>query len=114
MCAKDRSQNSVCSQTELVNSLFHLADVSSCPCLIRDSSGIIVHSNLLLTSKILEDIFISLGFKVEDWPQIEKEEFNFDKLNIPVKFIGLGESMDDLQEFDLEQYIYGLCKNLME
>lgn len=37
-----------------------------------------------------------------------------DSLNIPVKFIGLGESMDDLQEFDLEQYIYGLCKNLME
>lgn len=36
-----------------------------------------------------------------------------DALNIPVKFIGLGESMDDLQEFDLEQYIYGLCKNLM-
>ena len=36
-----------------------------------------------LTSKILEDIFISLGFKVEDWPQIEKEEYNFDKLNIP-------------------------------
>ncbi len=37
-----------------------------------------------------------------------------DQLNIPVKFIGLGEQMDDLQEFDLEQYIYGLCKNLME
>ena len=37
-----------------------------------------------------------------------------DALNIPVKFIGLGESMDDLQEFDLEQYIYGLCRNLME
>lgn len=36
-----------------------------------------------LTSKILEDIFISLGFKVEDWPQIETEEYNFDKLNIP-------------------------------
>ncbi len=36
-----------------------------------------------LTSKILEDIFISLWFKVEDWPQIETEEFNFDKLNIP-------------------------------
>jgi len=35
-------------------------------------------------------------------------------LNIPVKFIGLGEQMDDLQEFDLEQYIYGLCKNLLE
>lgn len=37
-----------------------------------------------------------------------------DSLNIPVKFIGLGEKMDDLQEFDLEQYIYGLCKNMME
>ena len=31
-----------------------------------------------------------------------------DQLNIPVKFIGLGESVDDLQEFDLDQYIYGL------
>ena len=37
-----------------------------------------------------------------------------DTLNIPVKFIGLGEKMDDLQEFDLDQYIYGLCKGLME
>ena len=36
-----------------------------------------------------------------------------DQLNIPVKFIGLGESVDDLQEFDLDQYIYGLCKNLV-
>ncbi|RHM62568.1 MULTISPECIES: signal recognition particle-docking protein FtsY [Coprobacillaceae] len=37
-----------------------------------------------------------------------------DQLNIPVKFVGLGEQVDDLQEFDLEQYIYGLCKNLVE
>ena len=37
-----------------------------------------------------------------------------DQLNIPVKFIGLGEKVDDLQEFDLEQYIYGLCKDLVE
>lgn len=37
-----------------------------------------------------------------------------DTLNIPVKFIGLGESVDDLQEFDLEQYIYGLCKGLVD
>ena len=36
------------------------------------------------------------------------------QLNIPVKFIGLGEQVDDLQEFDLEQYIYGLCKGLVE
>ena len=37
-----------------------------------------------------------------------------DQLNIPVKFIGIGEQVDDLQEFDLEQYIYGLCKGLVE
>ena len=37
-----------------------------------------------------------------------------DQLNIPVKFIGLGERVDDLQEFDLDQYIYGLCKNLVK
>ena len=37
-----------------------------------------------------------------------------DQLNIPVKFIVLAEGVDDLQEFDLDQYIYGLCKNLVE
>ena len=37
-----------------------------------------------------------------------------DQLNIPVKFIGLGEQVDDLQEYDLEKYIYGLCKGLVE
>lgn len=37
-----------------------------------------------------------------------------DALNIPVKFVGLGEQVDDLQEFDLEQYIYGLCKGLVD
>jgi len=36
-----------------------------------------------LASKLLEDIFISLGFKIEDGPQIESEVYNFDKLNIP-------------------------------
>jgi phenylalanyl-tRNA synthetase alpha chain len=36
-----------------------------------------------ITSELLEEIFISLGFKIEDGPQVETEEFNFDKLNIP-------------------------------
>lgn len=31
-----------------------------------------------------------------------------DELGIPVRFIGLGEKMDDLQEFDLEKYLVGL------
>ena len=32
-----------------------------------------------------------------------------DELGIPVRFIGLGEKMEDLQEFDLDKYLYGLC-----
>ena len=33
-----------------------------------------------------------------------------DELHTPVRFIGLGEKLDDLKEFDLESYIYGLCE----
>ncbi|MCP4523911.1 MAG: phenylalanine--tRNA ligase subunit alpha [Candidatus Gracilibacteria bacterium] len=36
-----------------------------------------------ITSNLLEEIFISLGFKIEDGPQVEDENHNFDKLNIP-------------------------------
>lgn len=32
-----------------------------------------------------------------------------DELGIPVRFIGLGEKMEDLKEFDLENYLIGLC-----
>ena len=31
-------------------------------------------------------------------------------VNIPVKYIGFGEKMDDLMVFDIEKYIYGLFK----
>ncbi|MDY2913646.1 MAG: signal recognition particle-docking protein FtsY [Candidatus Enteromonas sp.] len=31
-----------------------------------------------------------------------------DELGVPVRFIGLGEGMGDLQEFDLDKYLYGL------
>ena len=34
------------------------------------------------------------------------------ELNIPVKFVGLGEKMDDLQEFDAEKYVYGLFADM--
>ena len=30
------------------------------------------------------------------------------RIGLPVKFIGLGEKMEDLAEFDLEKYLYGL------
>ena len=34
-------------------------------------------------------------------------------VHIPVKFIGLGEGIDDLKSFDIEEYIYGLFKDMM-
>ena len=36
-----------------------------------------------------------------------------EEVDIPVKYIGLGETKDDLQVFDIEDYIYGLFKDMM-
>lgn len=33
-------------------------------------------------------------------------------VNIPVKFVGLGEGVDQIEAFDIEKYIYGLFKDL--
>ncbi len=35
-------------------------------------------------------------------------------VSIPVKFIGLGEGMEDLKVFDIENYIYGLFKDMID
>ncbi|MDR3330292.1 MAG: signal recognition particle-docking protein FtsY [Mycoplasmataceae bacterium] len=35
-----------------------------------------------------------------------------DAFNLPVKFMGLGESLNDLEPFDLEMFIHGLTKEL--
>ena len=37
-----------------------------------------------------------------------------ESVNIPVKFIGLGEGLTDLQTFDIEKYIYGLFKDMIK
>lgn len=36
------------------------------------------------------------------------------ELHIPIKFVGLGEKMDDLQPFDPEQFVYGLFAEMVE
>ena len=36
-----------------------------------------------------------------------------EETKIPVRYIGLGETKDDLQTFDIEKYIYGLFKDMM-
>ena len=35
-----------------------------------------------------------------------------EEIGIPVKFVGLGEGINDLEKFDIEKYIYGLFKDL--
>jgi len=35
-----------------------------------------------------------------------------DSVDIPVKFVGLGEKKEDLKVFDIEKYIYGLFKEM--
>ncbi|VEU58730.1 signal recognition particle-docking protein FtsY [Mycoplasmopsis gallinacea] len=37
-----------------------------------------------------------------------------DEYNLDVKFLGLGEKLDDLQEFDLELFIYQMTKDLID
>ncbi len=37
-----------------------------------------------------------------------------EEVGIPVKFIGLGEKMEDLKVFDIENYIYGLFKDMVK
>lgn len=36
-----------------------------------------------------------------------------EEVQLPVKFVGLGEKVDDLKPFDIEEYIYGLFKDMM-
>ncbi|MCM3337261.1 signal recognition particle-docking protein FtsY [Paenibacillus sp. MER TA 81-3] len=36
------------------------------------------------------------------------------ELNMPVKFVGLGEKMEDLQEFDSEQFVHALFAGLIQ
>lgn len=65
-----------------------------------------------ITTKLMEEIFISLGFKIEDWPQIEKVEYNFDKLNIPSDHpardvwdtFWIGDSINDMLD-DPEKFL---------
>ena len=37
-----------------------------------------------------------------------------DEVDIPVKFVGLGEQKGDIRVFDIEKYIYGLFKDMEE
>ncbi len=36
------------------------------------------------------------------------------EMGIPIKYIGLGEAVDDLEVFDIEQYLYGLFADFFE
>jgi len=36
------------------------------------------------------------------------------ELNVPVKFVGLGEKIDDLEPFDAEQFVHAIFSNIMD
>ena len=35
-----------------------------------------------------------------------------EEMGIPIKYVGLGEKMDDLEHFDIEEYIYGMFEGI--
>ncbi|MCF7926609.1 MAG: signal recognition particle-docking protein FtsY [Candidatus Izimaplasma sp.] len=37
-----------------------------------------------------------------------------DEMDIPIKYVGLGEKMGDLEHFDIEEYIYGMFSDLIQ
>ncbi|MNF19285.1 Signal recognition particle receptor FtsY [compost metagenome] len=36
------------------------------------------------------------------------------ELSLPVKLVGLGEKMEDLQKFDSEQFVHGLFSGILK
>lgn len=62
MCAKDRSQNSVCSQTEFIQYLDDVFFISSSLSLIRDSQGELVHLTHLFESLLLKGCDLKVWF----------------------------------------------------
>ena len=70
------------------------------------------------TTKLVATVvfMVSLFIVNKFWPYllIAAALFAVVKMSdIPVKFIGLGEKMTDLKTFDIENYIYGLFKDMM-
>lgn len=51
MCAKDRSQIAVRSQTDSIHSMREMLNISSCPAFIRDFRGDVIHTSPDLTQQ---------------------------------------------------------------
>lgn len=69
MCAKDRSQIAVCSQTESIQYFIEMLNISSSPSFIRDSSGELIHSSplfdqIFLTNRERKSWFSSLSVDI--------------------------------------------------
>ena len=56
--------------------------------------------------KITTKEYIKEYLGIEDLQTIKEE------VNIPVKYVGLGEGANQIEAFDIEKYIYGLFKDL--
>ena len=84
--------------------------VSAISELIANDKPLIVKykdSYLFPMATVYSDAFFGGDFKDEITISIK------DEVNIPVKYVGLGEQEDDLRIFDIEKYIYGLFKGFV-
>ncbi|MDD5885339.1 MAG: signal recognition particle-docking protein FtsY [Erysipelotrichaceae bacterium] len=67
--------------------------------------------NGIVQAKAFQDVFRLTGIVVTKMDGTSKGGIIFairSELGVPVRFIGLGEKMDDLQEFDLDEYLHAL------
>lgn len=73
--------------------------------------------NALSQAKIFKEVTEVTGIVLTKLDGTAKGGIVFairNELDIPVKFVGLGESVDDLHEFVAEQYVHGLFADVME
>jgi hypothetical protein len=62
MCATDRSQNTVCSQTVSIQYLVEMLNISSSPSFIRNNLGELVHTSPLFDKLFLQTTIETRGF----------------------------------------------------
>ena len=96
MCAKDRSQITVLSQTETIHSFSEMLNFSSCPSFIRNTQGEFLHTSPLFDKIFLTSVtsvawFSALPLKTKiELIQSEIKSFTEDS-SVLVRGIGFGD-----------------------
>lgn len=105
------------TKVNLMNELNKISKVisSECPDAVRESLLVLdatTGQNGVIQAKAFFEVTQLSGIVITKMDGTSKGGIILairDELGIPVRFIGLGETLDDLQLFDLEKYLYALC-----